>query len=224
MLSITELNQVNIRTKYAVYGWIRNQERLWKSKTTPALVSALCILYVYEFHNELFDIIGNDVKVSSNNKIITKVKNNRDWNNNCYGAIPVISTNNDKLQNYIWQLKIERLKQFSGCIIGISSSLAPNSDIDTTGGYHYAYESTGRILPQENSYLSWKKYGDGFEQDDIVTVHLDLRSKQIAFYVNGDDQGIAYKNIKTGKFQMYRLFVSLYNIHESVRIINFSKE
>ena len=51
----------------------------------------MIILFFRE--DEIFDVIGDDIQLSGNKKIITKKQNNADWNNNCYGitVIPSIS-------------------------------------------------------------------------------------------------------------------------------------
>ena len=53
----------------------------------------------------------------------------------------------------------------------------------------------------------YKKYGQQFKAGDKVTVVLDTKNKTLSFQLNGEDQGIAYKNLPAGD---YRLAVSFF--------------
>ena len=51
-----------------------------------------------------------------------------------------------------------------------------------------------------------KKYGEKFKAGDKVSIILDMNAKSLSFLLNGEDQGIAFKNIPSGD---YRLAASL---------------
>jgi len=52
----------------------------------------------------------------------------------------------------------------------------------------------------------YKKYGEKFKKGDIIGVRLNCKKNTLSFTINGNDQGIAYKNLPTAQ---YRLAVSL---------------
>ena len=52
----------------------------------------------------------------------------------------------------------------------------------------------------------YKKYGNPFKAGDKISIRLDMNSKTLAFTLNGDDQGIAFKNLPSGD---YRLAITL---------------
>ena len=80
-MSLKQLRNVDKRTKYAVYGWMRNKEKELRLSHTPAMISSICILYLSE--DEIFGIIGKDTKLSNNKKCIIKRTTGAD--NSSYG-------------------------------------------------------------------------------------------------------------------------------------------
>eukprot|EP01084_Bolivina_argentea_P282151 482922_1 len=69
-LFLNRLSKIDTRTKYAVFGWIRNNEKLLELSHIPLLISFICILYFRD--DEIFAIIGTKVKLSNNKKCIEK--------------------------------------------------------------------------------------------------------------------------------------------------------
>ena len=66
--------------------------------------------------------------------------------------------------------------------------------------------------------------GNSFCDGDLVTLKLNLRTRQISLIVNGQDEGIAFENIFKSTEIKYKLFVSLKYIGDSVEIINFTRQ
>ena len=223
-MSLKQLNQIDKPTKYSVYGWIRETETQFKLKHTPSMITAICILYFRD--DEIFDINNRNekkIKLSSNRKSITKIgdimTNNIGWNNNTYGTIQISSMNN---MVYKWDIKI--IKAISRCsiIVGITSNNIPDKFIGNSRnpGVYYAFWSHGKKGAHN---IPMAICGDDFGTNDQVSIYLDLNNAQIGFYINENLQEIAFRNIVRSKNVTYRLFVSMWNIGESVEIINFSK-
>ena len=171
--------------------------------------------------DEIFDIIGANIKVSANKKCITKELKDEItiWNNNTYG-INEISSMSDMI--YKWDLKIiSDNNKKKGVLIGISSVRSPAEDFEAQEGHHYAYIAVGTIFV--NSHDQWKCYGDAFGNNDIVCMQLDLDQRQLRFSVNGRDEGVAYDDIHKDVDTNYRLMVSMGNKDCGVEIVNFSK-
>ena len=136
-----------------------------------------------------------------------------------------ISTNNDNKNIYKWSVKINKSNDnVSGILIGISSEIYLEKKSFVS--WQYSYIQHGRIntYPEENDgYTHRKHYGIKFKQGDIITMELDLSKSQIKYYVNNEDQGIAYKNIIRGQDIKYRLAVSLREIDNEIEIVSFTK-
>ena len=52
-MSFKELSKIDNRTKDAVQGWIRNQEKSLNIRNVASMIKAICILYYREF--DVFD-------------------------------------------------------------------------------------------------------------------------------------------------------------------------
>ena len=218
-----QISQIDKRTKSTVNGLVREMEKELKLNHIPNMINSMCILFFRD--DEIFDIIGRDVKVSENKKIITKLQGH--WQNNTYGIMEIPSMSNII---YTWTLKIHHLELNSGHImIGISSVQSPSTYFEIeSNGIHYVYHGEGKIyyVGYSPKWVNddWCSYGDGCVENDIFSVELDLKSKQIKFFINGEDQGVAYTNIDKDDNVKYRLMVSMAGKDDCVEILNFSKK
>ena len=71
--------------------------------------------------------------------------------------------------------------------------------------------------------MTYVDYGITYNNNDQVTMCLNLSRKTLSYSVNGQDQGIAYHNIQLNHNTIYKMFVSLYGSGDGVEIIDFSK-
>ena len=224
-MSVEFLTKIDKRTKYSVYGWIRNQEQSLRLTNVPSIVGAICILFYRD--DEIFDTVSdNGIKLSNNKKAI--VKSGDIMQNNSYGTI-VIKSAYDLV--YRWDLRIH---SGSRVTIGIVSQQAAvdghfynNRDYH---GVHYLFQSVRSFsIKKQNDYryqwpksYVWEAYGDGFGQkDDVVSLCLDLCKAQIKLIINGKDQGVAFHNVIKSKDIEYRLVVSLVNDGDHIEILNY---
>ena len=69
-LKFKRLSKIDNRTKFGVYGWVREAEETLNIGNVPQMISSICILYYTEYDE--FSIIGRDVDVSNDKTIITK--------------------------------------------------------------------------------------------------------------------------------------------------------
>ena len=112
-----------------------------------------------------------------------------------------------------------------GISIGIASQQIPNQDIDdckmnNTDCNYYMF-CGNNIMSIEDAIP--EKYGRDWNDGDEISINLDLKQGNIRLSINGDDQGVAYDNIKQSKSIKYRLFVSLYSVKDCVELLNFSR-
>ena len=221
---LKQVNKINKRTRDTVHGWIRKFEKELSIGHLPSVLRAICILYFHEY--EIFNIIGQNVKLSNNKKCITTINApsiNGGWNTN-YGIIKIPSMS-DII--YEWKIKINKSKFASGNVIcvGLSSSQSPNSGFNNDNGVHYVFGNGGQIydmIPKNNNY--WRDYAkNNFNENDIISIRLHLEQREIGFAINGVDQGVAYRNIKKSKDIHYRLMVAMFFKDDSVQVTEFLK-
>ena len=218
------LSKIDKRTKYAVFGWIRNSEHELNLNYVPLRISSLCVLYFRE--DEIFGITGQNVKVSDDGKSITKI-NRHCFNNNSYGIIHVSSMSDCVCR---WDLKINKLSTIYGVIIGVSSSLCPDQKLlhHRDESSHYAMWNGVFLYDREHLIKErppWRDIkGRCWKENDKISLVLDLVKEEIRFLVNGVDQGTVYKHVKKADDITYRLMVSMFDIGASVEILNFSRK
>ena len=68
---LKRLSTIDDKTKYGVYGWIREAEKELKSSQIPLMISSICILYYHEY--DTFEIVPDNTRISCNGKCITKI-------------------------------------------------------------------------------------------------------------------------------------------------------
>ena len=212
-MSFKLLKTIDKRTKYAVNGWIRNNEKELKINNVSSMIHAICILYFRPA--EIFNLIKNgDIKLSENKRVITKIAGIGYVNVN-YGILK-ISSETDTI--CVWTLKMNGCKMARSILFGIASS---EQKVNT-------WRCNNRYLfwggMKSTTDADWSDYGKIVKPGDIVSIHLDLRKAEIELIINDDDQGVAFKNVAKSKEIEYHMLVTLPNINDSVEIVNFTQE
>ena len=218
-------NRIDEKTKLIVFGYCRMN----KSNTDiPSEVVFLCIKFY--FQPEQFELSGDDISISDNNTKIT-LDINYPTGGSCsaYGhmIIPSISQ-----YIYEWELKYNNDGGWNYVIVEISSSAdyANRGFSDTRNesyGYGYWSPSGSKVRCKPGFYMEpsrGNRYGSKYGQGDIIKIKLNLIKKELSFFVNDKDQGIAWKDIKCNDDIQYRLAVTLTQQNSSVSIISFVKK
>ena len=218
----SKLSEIDNKTKYGVYGWIRKAELELKITHIPLMISNICILYYFE--HEIFDIVSKDVKKSIDGKSITKMNNT--WKNTNYGIIE-IESNADNI--YQWDFKIKKAMNYN-ILIGIMDSNQLIQDnayfmceakkvsyVQYGGGY--TYDTTNQTWPNFTRKSEWE-----FKQNDKVSMILNLKSSKLTFIINDKVEINAYDNIPKSDDIKYKMFVTLLNKDDCVQILDLSKQ
>ena len=217
---LKKLSKVDEKTKMAVHGWFRQQEKSLKLSNVPLMIISICILYLYE--DEIFDIIGNNVEISNDRKTIKKISNTN-YDDISYGKMVINSKT-----NYVckWQLKFRGV--MTDCLVGISESKETNENVyrlnnvnDNDGFNIYGFTNFGTkyryLKVQKESDLHKKCYiinnnkyhkTTGFKIDDEVRIELDPFEQKLKLYVNQLHQDIDYEQVEL-QYCNYRLFVAM---------------
>ena len=214
------MSKVDNRTKYSVYGWIRKAEKDLNLCHIPLMISNTVILY-FQNRDTFGKIQKNIIKSKDDTRInLAKIGKFAEW----YGGVGSIQIDSNNPCKYQWDLNV--YTSSGRCVIGITSLNNLNDNICTgiwnEKGIHYLHCGRATVWRKESEsdYGCWVEYGTSFEKGK-VSIHLDLKKKEIRYSLNDKDDGIAYENIKTGKDVKYRLTVSLAEIHDFVEIENF---
>eukprot|EP01084_Bolivina_argentea_P018394 34250_1 len=195
----------------------------------PSSLISLCINYY--FQPEQFEIAGNGVIISNENKTITYSKGECKGCCTSYGKHIIPSTSN---YIYEWHLKInETISNHCYIKIGITSDTKTRDgsftyEVIKVDSDHIAFgywSCNGNIFDSRlncpSRGLSYN--GCKFDQGDIIKITLNLKTKQISYSVNDKDQGIASENIPCNHNIKYRLAVLLADKYLSVSILKFCK-
>lgn len=219
MMSLKILSKIHNKTKLSVYGWIRKEEKTLKIPNIPSLVSAICILYYRE--DEIFNIISDKcIKLSGNKKTITKTDYDLSLANNNYGIVKIRSKGNNTI--YTWKLKMHFVVKCYYNAVGIASKISPNQQMEhINDAVHYMVHGDAKRSSDDQCS---KNYGKTWKNGDELSMTLDMGQSEMRLSINGEDQGIAFTNIKKSKDIEYRLFISLYSIKDCVEILEFTKK
>lgn len=219
-------SQIDDITKSTVTGWIRREEKtinLWL--IIPTMIYYLITLFVY--NDEMFDQQCTKIQLSTNKKCIKLKKGS--FSNTGYG-LNLICVNKDCIFKYKWDIKITKNKitrkqnliGLPFIFIGLSSDYIPDTKYNKLDLIQYKYSSDGEIFVNGQD-IPWKKYGQKFGYNDIVSVLLDMSRMTVHFAVNGKDQPIAYKNIDKQSYRnkKLRLTIKMNDPYMSVEIHKF---
>ena len=210
-----KLSKIDKKTKYSVYGWIRQVEQELRLSHIPLMVSSICILYYVE--DEIFNQISDTVKISKNGKCITKSKGtDSSWGNTNYGAIKIASNSQDV---YRWEMKFTSTNSLE-IIIGITNTTDPNKR------FNNSINQIGYALCQDGDVYDGKEWHIEHYRPthNKIRMELDLKNGKLSFFGDDSEYGIVIQNIQNSEDITYRMFVSMYNENEAVEIINFSKQ
>ena len=216
----------NVNAEYAVYWYIRHHFELMTNDVLfPDSVKLLCSSFIglllndewekKSDHSDRIIIYGED------NKWIKRDPGIYEWNTSICGKMCVD-------YSYIWKLQIGECNESQfGSLIG----LIPNKNIMNGNKDFIALLSRFELSPY-NGYSFWsygggtgtvqhkkdKKYGYGKKlyPDDVVEIHLNMQELTIEIVINGENQGIAHKDIVDTQ---YRLIVVLYN-DDHLKLLN----
>ena len=83
---------------------------------------------------------------------------------------------------------------------------------------HYVYT---RLSNKKKQNFEYTNYGEGYGQNDIISIKLDLNNKTIGFAKNDKDFGTAFDNIETSDNLIYVLAICVGNSDEKVKVLSY---
>ena len=167
---------------------------------------------------------GAGCEISEDKRSITCMEDS--YRNTSYGNVDILSMRHIE---YKWKIKINA--GFGGYIsIGISSNdeydedyTAWRNDGQYVNYHHYGYNGWGGyIISKKDPYGT--RYSEHFAAGDVIDMILNLKSKELSFCKNGKNLGVAFDNIETTDDLIYRLAISIGEIHTNLTIIEFTEK
>ena len=193
----------------------------------PDLVLTICLLYYYQ--REYFDTIidgyetrGANFKLSNDRQTISLVDG---CYGNAFGNVVV-----DSLRQIILKWTIKVFQTIPKCTsfnnvqamgLGVSGD-KPSDNLQSfysplsanTFFYGRGRARSGTEICVNNANVGWK-----WRTDDIVDIKLDLKARNIEYFVNGESKGIVFKNIPIGENIKYGFMIYMGNNGQSATIM-----
>ena len=188
-------------------------ENALKVVNIPTMISNICIVYYRD--DECFDEIGPGITAKKNNKIVTVTFRTNDNFMFSFGRIGILSTRDVVCQ---WDIRIhskntKRIFSSESIRIGVAS-------VDSGSVNHKTknfYETDGTIFGYKTG---WNHaYVAGIY--DVISVRLDLKKRNIKFFVNGKLQKNEIHPIEIGEDIKYRLMVGMQQQMDAVEILRY---
>ena len=205
---------VDTKTKYLVFGFVRIIKI--NDKIIPIPIIELLIKFYYE--TEYFSKCGKYAVISNDKLTITNTAKSGEWST-CYG-IQAIESNTELI--HVWKIKINNSHSMGYISIGIDSSDAQFVDhgfLFKSSSENYCFRADGYKISKG---VQIHGYCNGFFDNDVVEVIVNLSKAEISFTVNDKNQGVAYSNITKRDDIKYRLAVYTYKTNESVTLLDYS--
>ena len=222
-LNLQNIKHIDVKSRVLMNGYLRSlfKESEKDDIIIPDLVLHICLLFYYQ--REYFSFIINGHTRISQNFVSSDDKKTMSLVDNCYGTV-YGDIKIDSLSEVIcrWDIRVrgETLRKTQDLvkymIIGISGDEPKDEFKNWRHSYNIlqlpnTFACGGQILDARNIYgakecviqkavpeLTWN---DG----DIVGIKLDLKQRNIEYFVNDENIAITHKNLPIGKDIKYRL-------------------
>ena len=194
---IIQLKFINKRVKYTVFGYIREAQCLFKSytkstKIIPQIIASICTIFYYE-NEYLTPCYQSIVSLDECQKVIESLPINPKFlyrDNTAYGSIYI---NPRHHLHSIFQWKIKLLVVNDRMRIGILTMFRESFFSLETTGRLYKY---GNLTKNAISVGKWGNYySPQLKTNDVITMELNIKHKNIRYYLNEINLGVAFKNI-----------------------------
>ena len=219
LLTLEEVSK--IKDKKVVEGYIRTGLSN-HNLNIPAEIIHLCFIFYHFINHETFKHYNHyNYRVSNNDLTLTRIAGSGEGI--CYGSHSISSLDGGK---YVWKFKIIKMTYIMA--IGIDETKYakqsvgyPNEKIDETKLYVLWHD--GDANTWDNPYGLVKRKADAprFNQNDKVSMTLDLSSRTLSYQVNDDDKYIAFTNIAVGEDIEYCMCVYIASNSHCAELLSF---
>ena len=198
--NLENVKKADKKSRQLIFGFVREAQELLPDDTyynIPELISHICL--VYYFLMDFFDpkLMHKSIEYAEEGNKYCVVKNDSEWRSAYLSN--VVSSGKHR-----WQFKIEG----NGCPeIGIAHEEVTEYDLKykicfTQEGTGYSYiTADAQLTNDEGNVDRHSEYGKKCGKGDVIDMFVDFNANTISYHVNGKDYGIAFKNIKPGKYR-----------------------
>ena len=169
-------------------------------------IGYLCLVHYHEYDYFFKSEHGDEKMINRDKNTITVPEREV-----CrvYGILSI--THNAPPMIYSWKFEIS----------GTYFSIGICNENETRRGDVFQLDSDGDIYCQE---LDYRRYSDKIKKGDIVQMEINIYKKQIRYFINDEDQGLAFENIDfTAKTYNMEVCIDGYDEGQaSAKLINFS--
>ena len=187
------------KSNHLIFGFVREAQQLLPVETyynIPELISHICL--VYYFLMDFFDpnLMHPSIEYADKDNKHCVIKKVMKWGSAYLSN--VVSSG-----KHHWKFKIEGK---GAPEIGIAADEDAQIVLDnmwfTQGGKGYSYITSHANLTDDNGDQDYgTAYGRECKAGDVIDMFVDFEANTIRYHVNGKDYGIAFKNIKPGKYR-----------------------
>ena len=225
-----KIKKIDPSTKDLVNGYFREYENFLLEThddnqyyNIPRL--SIYITLTYFSVIEHFELVGNDIILSEDKTCVTK-KVPYSWGNSNYGKITINPSKDKGIYQWYIQIKVMQLAAYIGFESASQSKI--DSLFGTNGGCNYSMncyagyvDGVGydKISSRDYVKLTSKDF-DTFKSGDIICLEFNMNDRNIKFYINGIDHGIAFKSEEI-KDDDYRFAVALCDEKDSIKLMKF---
>ena len=210
----TRPRRVNERTLNIVNGYMRGAQILLPYQSNPYFnIPALIVNLCLGFYNnpEYFTVCNEGLKLKDEEKVIDS---DSSYDGTCYGYVDIM---NDTDWKYVWTFKIIKYPQWSLLAIGIDASDKAYFDEDfhdcDNESHYYGFEiycnGSGELYTLEKRK---GRYGVMVGDGDVIKMDLNVNDKTLKYYINDQDQGIAFTDVYFDSNTIYHMAVYVDNV------------
>lgn len=222
--SLKELKAIDEPTQFAVFGYIRQQEKELSLyiNITPEIIY-LCLAYYYL--GEHFDKTAACYELSEDKMTVISHNESYSWSKTAYGKLWIDS----KIEQIVtWKFKINKLVFKHGiyfCLV--SRDDRTNEDcLDCMDHPNYGISDNFRVINNENdeSKVNKKHALDTkiLKDNDILSMILDTKKQELSCLNEDGEQLIVIENVTIGNAIRYKMAIQLFDALNSVSLIDFS--
>mmetsp|Transcript_38880 Transcript_38880/g.34442 ORF Transcript_38880/g.34442 Transcript_38880/m.34442 type:complete len:241 (-) Transcript_38880:133-855(-) len=228
-----KINNIDERTKDIVNGYTKNVQLILPQRSNPYfnIPSAVYgMITIYYHQTEHFSSHGSYITLNQFKDTIKHVSS--DQASTVYGKVSVTKQDIGK---HIWKFKIIEPNVSAILTIGIDSSSEPilnrkfftSYNPNTYYGYQcYAngHANTGaKVANWKYPFAPERKYGQIYsdKQNEIrMELFIDNKGGKLQYYVNNEDQGVAFEDIEFDEEQEYKMCISL-DEHMTIKLVDY---
>ena len=220
-VNLEDVKFIDKKAKDIVNGYINETQNSFPTDniyyTIPTLVIHWILLYFHAL--ECFDPDNHckNVTLSDDNTVLTKEKQCR--------SLSYLSMEVSK-GIHVWTFKILNNYYNYSIEFGIWKTKFPVNTLsllyDCNKGAQYGWRSTSRYLTQGDTDRKDIKYTDRIcKTGDIIDMILNLNEYTLSYKCNGDDYGIAFKDIE---LTTYRAVVGFFHQKDSIKFVSYKRQ